>query len=140
MRNSKHDAVWEWLQTCPHIKNLFFNFSRSAPGDTTLIPADTIMEEYIDGSSRRRYQCTLTCVMHCTYDPNDTANLDAVSEFEQIHAWIQRQNDTGNFPKFPVGETPAEIIITPDEIGYVVANDLSSAKYMLQFEIEYQKG
>ena len=140
MANNKHNAVWTWLQTCPHIKNLFFNFSQSDPGDTTLIPSETVMEEYIDGSSRRRYDCALTRIMTCSFDPNDTANIDAVTEFEQIHEWLRQQNDSGNFPRFPQGEHPDEIIVLPDESGYVVAQDLTSAKYMLQFQIEYQKG
>ena len=68
------------------------------------------------------------------------ALLDAVTEFEQIHAWIQQQNDAGNLPEFPEGETPHEIFVLPNESGYAVAQDLSSAKYMLQFQIEYMKG
>lgn len=98
------------------------------------------MEEYIDGSSRRRYDCVLTRIMTCSFDPNDTANIDAVTEFEKIHEWLRRQNDSGNFPRFPQGERPDEIIVLPDESGYVVAQDLTAAKYMLQFQIEYQKG
>ena len=140
MANSKHDAVWEWIQTCPYIKDLFFNFSQSSPGNTTLIPSDTVLAEYIDGGSLRRYECTLTRIIQCSFEPNDTANLDAVSEFERIHAWIQEQNDAENFPAFPPGEFPTEIFVLPNESGYAVAQDLKSAKYMLQFQIEYQKG
>lgn len=140
MANNKHSAVWDWLQTCPHIKDLFFNFSQSDPGDTALIPSDTVINEFIDGSSLRRYDCALTRIISCTFEPNDTANIDAVTEFEQIHAWIQQQNDAGNLPEFPEGETPYEIFVLPSESGYAVAQDLSSAKYMLQFQIEYMKG
>lgn len=140
MANNKHAAVWEWLQTCPYIKDLFFNFSQSDPGDTALVPSESIVETYLDGSSLRLYSCALTSVIRCTFEPNDTANIDAASEFERIIDWLREQCDSGNFPPFPTGETPQDIILLPNESGFFAAQDMSAAKYMLQFQIEYLKG
>ena len=140
MATNKHEAVWDWIQTCPHIKDLFFNFSQSDPEDTALIPSETVLAKYIDGSSLRRYDCALTRILRCSFEPNDTANIDSVVDFEQIVAWLEEQNENGNFPEFPDGETPHEIFVSPNESGFAVAQDLSAAKYMLQFQIEYMKG
>lgn len=140
MEINKHQAVWDWLQTCPYIKDLFFNFSQSDPEDTALIPSEMVLARYLDGSSLRRYDCALTRIERLSFEPNDTANIDSVVDFEKIIAWLEEQNDLGNFPVFPDGETPTEITVSPNESGFAVAQDENVAKYMLQFQIEYLKG
>lgn len=139
MTNNKHQAVWDWLQTCPHIKDLFFNFSQSEPEDTELVPAESVVEEYLDGSKLCRYHCALTRVLRCSFEPNDLSNIQAVVEFEKINQWLETQNDLGNFPAFPAGEYPLEITVYPNESGFAAAQDLELCKYTLQFQIEYLK-
>lgn len=139
MADSKHDAVWDWLQTCPHIKDLFFGLADTEEGGTKLIPSESVVETYIDGSSRRYYNCALTRFSPCSFEPNDTMNIENLIDFEQLGQWIEEQVEERELPVFPDGETIQDIAILPYESGFMVAQDLSSCKYMLQFQIEYIK-
>lgn len=136
---NKHAAVWEWLLTCPHIGDMFFNASRAEDGNTQLVPSDTEVAVYIDGSSLRNYNCALTRFDAYSMDPNDDANIDAVVDLEAVASWVEAQNAAGTLPQFP-GCTVNEARILPNESGYMVAQDMTLAKYMLQFQIEYVKG
>lgn len=143
MADSTHEAIWDWLRTCPEIADLFFNFSQSANGDTILIPlavySDTLVKEYIDGSADRQYDFTLVRFDACTTEPNSTQNIEVLCNFEAIAAWIEETAEAGNLPAFPAGSTITEIKALPSNIGYVAARDETGAKYMIQFRIEYLK-
>ena len=139
MAANKHQAVWDWLMTCPHIGDLFFNASRAEDGNTQLVPSDQEVTSYIDGSSLRHYNCALTRFMAYSADANDEANIAAVMDLEAVAGWVEQQMDAGSLPVFPAGETVQEIRVLPNESGYMVAQDLTLAKYMIQFQIEYVK-
>lgn len=136
MANDKHTAVWDWLRTCPHIGDMFFNASRAEDGNTELVPSDQVVATYIDGSTLRNYNCALNRYLHYSSDPNDTSNIEAVVDLEAVADWIDAQMDAGTLPEFP-GCAVNEARVLPNESGYMVAQDGTQAKYMLQFQIEY---
>ena len=76
MADSKHNAVWEWLMDCPMIRNMFFNFSQSDLEDTVLIPSDSIVERYIDGSTLRHYDVELVRYMPVSFRTSNRVCLD----------------------------------------------------------------
>lgn len=137
MANSKHEAVMTWLAGCPHIRDLFFNFSQTEDDDTQLIPSESIIEEYNDGSSLRSYECALTRYMTCSDEPNDEQNIIDLVDFDKVAEWVEDQNDAGNFPEFPEGCSVMEIGVSPNESGYIAALEGERARYMIQFSIEY---
>lgn len=139
MSANKHQAVWDWLMTCPHIGDLFFNASRAEDGNTQLIPSERVVERFIDGSARMSYDCELTRFVAYSADPNDERNIESLVDFRKVAKWIDEQWEAGNLPAFPEGETIEEIELLPNTAGYMVAQDLSLAKYSLQFRIEYTK-
>ena len=139
MPSNKHEAVWNWLLTCPHIGDMFFNASRAEDGNTQLVPSDQEVAQFIDGSSLRNYSCALTRFLAYSLDPNDDANVDAVVDFEAVASWVEAQNAAGTLPEF-TGCVVNEARVLPNESGYMVAQDSTLAKYMLQFQIEYLKG
>ena len=140
MADNKHNAVWEWLIACPHIKDLFFVFSQTEDGDVSLVPSESVVQEFIDGSSLRNYDVALTCSSSCTFEPNEMETIANLVDFEQLGEWVEAQNDAQNFPVFPAGSAVQEIRVLPNESGFVVAQDESGCKFMLQFQIEYVKG
>lgn len=140
MATNKHQAVWDWLTQCPHIGDLFFNASRAEDGNTQLVPSDQEVTSYIDGSSLRRYNCALTRFLAYSADPNDASNIDAVVDLEAVAEWVDAQVAAGNLPAFPAGESAQDARVLPNESGYMVAQDMTLAKYMIQFQIEYLKG
>jgi len=132
-----HQAVWNWLQTCPHIADLFFNISMTDDGDTQLVPSETVKATYIDGSSERYYDVALNRYVALSDNPNDTTNIDMTDEFEKVTDWIRDQFEKGNLPVFPTGMTINTVEIIPSESGFMVSQDENIGKYMLQFRIEY---
>lgn len=136
---NKHQAVWEWLQTCPHITELFFNAARADGGYTQLVPAESVKEEYIDGTSLRSYECTLVRFMEISFEPNDETNIGDMVDFDLLGEWVEKQNRKQNFPAFPNGQTVQEIIVSPNQAGYMAMLDAGMAKYQLQFQIDYLK-
>lgn len=136
---NKHSAVWDWLQNCPYIADLFFNHTQTDNGDTSLVPSDEVVREYLDGSSLRNYNVALAKVLPVSFEPNDTANIEQLVDFEALGDWIEAQNLARNFPNFPPGECVEEIRVLPSSSGYMVAQDMRSAKYQLQFQIEYTR-
>lgn len=132
MPNTRHEAVWEWLLGCPYIGDLFFNATRAEDGNTQLVPSESVIAEYIDGSKVYHYDVALTRVMPLSNDPNDTYNMDALIDFEQVAGWID-----SNPPVFPDGYTVYSAQVVPSMSGFIAAQDTESAKYMIQFQIEY---
>ncbi|MBE5807642.1 MAG: hypothetical protein E7317_04805 [Clostridiales bacterium] len=139
MASNKHEAVWEWLMTCPYIGDMFFNASRAEDGNTQLVPSERVVHEFLDGSSERDYTVALTRFLAYSQDPNDQANIQAVVDLEAVADWVDSQNDAGSFPQFPQGSTVNEVRLLPNESGYMVAQDMTLAKYMIQFTINYTK-
>lgn len=137
MASNKHRAVWDWLLTCPYIGDLFFNAMTDRLGGTVLVPSETVVEEYLDGSQKRNYNCALTRFQSFSMDANDMANITTVTDLEDLMDWVRRQSEAGNFPVFPEGCTVTDIRVLPNESGYMVAQDFANAKYMIQFQIEY---
>lgn len=136
---TRHEAVWDWLLECPYIGDIFFNAGRAEDGNTVLIPSEQTAQEYIDGSELRWYDVTLTRFEAISTDPNDTANIGQTADIDAIAEWVDEQADSENFPEFPEKCTVMDAKALPNEGGWMVAQDQTQAKYMLQFRIEYIK-
>lgn len=140
---TRHEAVWDWLLTCPYIHDMFFNFSTVENGGTVLVPTtafnDTAEQEFVDGSSIRVYEFSIVRFSVYSTAPNDTKNIDVLVDVEHIAAWIEEQDAAGSYPVFPAGCHILGIEVLPSTGGYVSAWDESGAKYMLQIRIRYEK-
>lgn len=140
MTESMHAALWEWFAKCPAIARLFFNFSGADDGDTVISPSgDTLLEEYIDGSQRRRYAFDLIRFLPATFDANDPSNVEMQEDAESVADWVRAQNDEGRFPVFPGGRTVESVGVLEEGAGYVAAQNEEKAKYMIPFAIDYMK-
>lgn len=137
MKRSIHEAVWEWLQTCPYIFDLFFNISQTDSGDTQLIPSETVKIEYLDGSSERYYNVALMRYMVMSDNPNDMTNLSMTVDFEEVADWIDEQFKSGTLPELPEGMSINNIEVLPNESGFMSPEQGNIGKYILQFRIEY---
>ena len=141
MATSTHDALWRWFMECKDISKLYFNFSGAADGDTAITTSgDTLLEEYIDGSQRRRYAFELVRYLPFTEIENDAGNVAMLEDVETIAHWVEKQNDSGNFPEFPNSCRVERVQLLDEYAGYVSAQDELRAKYMMPFAIDYIKG
>ena len=138
---SMHDALWRWFAGCAQITKLFFNFSTTDDGDTAIATSgDMLLEEFIDGSQRRKYDFNLIRYLPFTEQANDAGNVSMLEDVEAITRWVEAQNDAGSFPAFPNNCTAERVRVLDEYAGFVAAQAESRAKYMIPFAIDYIKG
>lgn len=139
----KHNAVWEWLMKCPEIKDMFFNFGRAENGNTVLVPETAYHDTWkddkptISGEGIRYYDFAIIQFKAAVTEPNNRENIEILLDIEKIAAWVDEQEEKGNYPVFPDGETVLEVKPLEAPSGYVAGQDKDGAKYMLQVRIEY---
>ena len=141
MTNSIHNAIWDWFSQCAYITKLFFNFSGTEDSDTVIATAgDMMLEEYIDGSQRRRYNFELIRYLPAIFSANDTGNILMMEDVETIVAWVKQQAANGNLPQLPDGYQAEDITALDEYAGVAVARDENTAKYLIPFALDYVKG
>lgn len=123
----KHIAVWEWLLTCPVIRNLYFNYARAADGDTALIPESAYNDvwqddmPYIDGSGMKNYDFAIALYKDFSTVPNSTENIEALRDAERIAEWIDTQGKAHNLSRFPGQLYDIGLVYAPLTAGAIAA-------------------
>ena len=141
MTDSIHAALWEWFMQCSAITKLFFNFSTAKDTDTVIATAgDSVLEEYIDGSQRRRYAFELSRYCPITFIQNDTGNIEMLEDAQAIAHWVEEQNAEGNLPVLPAGYAVESVVVLDEYAGYTTGIDQNTAKYMIPLALDYLKG
>lgn len=133
---SRHDAVRDWLLKCPSIPKLGFNFAVAKDETTYIVPTDTLLSSYIDGTQERTYAFQL--VRYLPIDFENAGNINMQDEMDALADWVIEQNNTGNLPVFPKGYTVQEVEVLDTEAPYA-ALDGNMAKYMIPFAVHYLK-
>ena len=140
MTKSIHSALWEWFGQCPAATKRFFNFGMAEDSSTILATAgDTLLEDYIDGSQRRRYAFELSRFCPISFTKNDPGNVDMLEDAQAIAAWVEQQNDAGNLPALPNGCIVESVVLLDEYAGYVTAQNENTARYMIPFALDYTK-
>lgn len=135
---NKHEAMIDYIQQCPQVKDLFFNFSTSENGDTVIAPiaSDYIVQEFIDKSAIKWYDFSIIQYLPLSTDPNDATNVAIMFDVEEVMAWIDAQEDAENYPDFGDKCSVQEISVLQD-IPTVAGRDQRGAKYMFSCRVEY---
>ena len=140
MINSIHGAVWEWISQCGSITKLFFNFGAIENASTTISTAgDTLLDDYIDGSQRRRYAFEIYQTHPYTTNQGDDGNIDVLEDVEAIAKWVEEQCEAGNLPGLPERMIPEAVVMLDEYAGYVTALNENTARYMIPFALDYIK-
>ena len=140
MIKSIHSALWEWFGQCPVAAKFFFNFGTSESSSAILATAgDTLTEDYIDGSQRRRYAFELNWIGPFTTDENDPGNIEILEEAQEIVRWVEEQISAGNLPQLPANCMLDGMEVLDEYAGYATALDSNTAKYMIPMAIDYIK-
>lgn len=141
MAENIHKVVWDWLQGCPYVHDLYFAFARADPGDTIVLPvtaySHTVLQEFT-GAKEIRYSFSLIHYAMLSDDPNSADNIDTLLDVEQLAAWVEAQDTAQDFPKLD-GATVTAVGVLESDAGHFATQDSGSAKYMFQFYIDYLK-
>ena len=96
---------------------------------------DPIVEQYIDGSSDRRYQFNFGS--RESYSMDRLQNIANSTFYEDFAEWVEAQNKAGNFPELPPGMHPEQL--TALSSGYMFDENMRDARYQIQLELIYHK-
>ena len=141
MANTMHEAVWAWLLTCPHIRDLYFNYQAQQAGATVLTPLtahrDTVVTEYTSQVSERQYDFALIRFAALSDAPNSSENMAILVDAEQLARWVEAQEAAKNYPELPAGCTPISVSAIAPGKSYFAARSEADAKYQFQFALRY---
>ncbi len=96
---------------------------------------DPIVEQYIDGSSDRRYQFNFGS--RESYSMDRLQNIANSTFYEDFAEWVEAQNKAGKFPELPPGMHPEQL--TALSSGYMFDENMRDARYQIQLELIYHK-
>lgn len=137
------ESVRAYVATCPYLaqfKRLLVDNLQDKTGSYSIdtVPVDTVLEEYIDGSTKEQY--VFTIAGRLAYSDEIANNINNSGIFEDIQNWLDTQTKAGVLPALPSGLTATDIEAMSS--GYVlnVAGDLSSARYQIQCRLIYERG
>lgn len=133
------DAIKQYFEKCPLVsgKRLSVNCLGEKSHSCTIepTPSGVILQKYTDGGSLRQYPFVFATREY--FDKDMLENLKTASFYEQFAAWIEQQNDTGNFPELEDGLTPIRFEILSS--GYLYDVDAPKARYQIQLRLIYEK-
>lgn len=96
---------------------------------------DPIIEEYVDGSSDRRYQFNLGSREY--YSMDRLQNINNSAFYEDLADWVEGKDAAGEFPELPKGMYPEELSVLSS--GYMFDESGQNARYQIQLELIYHK-
>ena len=138
---SIHEAVWAWLLTCPHIRDLYFNYPAQRFGATALSPLtayrDRPVKEFTSRVSEREYVFALSRIAPLSDAPGSEENIAGLLQAEQLAEWVAAQDSAGNYPSLPAGCVVTGVAVLPPGTGYFAARSDDGAKYQFQFSVGY---
>ena len=111
MVNNKHQAVIDYLVTCPTMQDspLFFNFINAQDGTNQFLTVSNdeyTSTKYIDGSVQKIYTFTILTFksvndIEIVQIPGyKNENLSDMEDVQALIDWIQEQEEIHNYPDF----------------------------------------
>lgn len=135
---NKHTAVWDWLYQNEDIKRLYFNFSDTRTGNTTIATgtANAKIKEYTNGDKLKAYDFSLIQYKTLnTVDVNSEENAETMFDAEKLMEWVEEQDEKKNYPRFK------GCVVTKVEnmqnMPSLAGMDDATAKYLFSVRITY---
>lgn len=134
----RNKAVMEYLQSCPALTDLFFQFGDGKNGSTgfSATSNDYVAEEYIDGSCSRWYDFAIIKFAPANTYPNDPVNAESLFDLESVTDWIDEQSEAQNYPDFGKKCCIQDIYTVPNST-VVAGRDYTGMKIMMTCRVEY---
>jgi len=133
------EAVREWLKSCPLIDDgtrFRVNYLGAESSEFTIddIPTETVVNQYIDGSTLR--QKSFMLASRQSYSGDVINNLEKSGMYDDFIEWVEEQDLTENYPDIVVGDV---ISVGVPSTGYIAEADVDTARYQITITIIYHK-
>ena len=145
---NKHQAMLQFLQTCPSIRDnpLFFNFGKVENGaHQANMRSDEVSlhRPYIDGTELKRYTFHLDSFKSIAYNPViqgfPDENMEDFEEVQSLLDWINEQGEAKNYPAFEdcIIDKMRSLSTKPELVGVNTTMSPPTAVYRISIQIDY---
>lgn len=136
------ESVKNFISTCPYLdelKRINVDFLSDDKDTYSIeeIPTNTIIKEFIDGSSERQFVFVIAARLH--YSDEVRNNIDNSGFFEDLQQWLYDCTNDGNLPLLSDGCKAYKIEAQSNGYLFDVSGDLSKARYQIQCRLLYDK-
>lgn len=136
------ESVKNFIAGCPYLNelkriNVDFLSDEKDTYSIEEIPVNTIVNEYIDGSSERQFVFVIAACLH--YSDEIRNNIDNSGFFENLQQWFDDCTNNGNLPVLPDNCKPYKIEAQSNGYLFGVQGDLNKARYQIQCRLLYDK-
>ena len=136
-KNNMIEAVRDYFMNCPLLKNGalnidYLNGQSIEYSINTEVNANQVVKAYTDGGKLLQYPFSFMSAEIRSQDVLD--QIQACGFYEDLQAWIEEQNDSGNLPEI-VGIQSIEVKMP----GCIISADSEVAFYQIQCRLTYLK-
>lgn len=136
------DSVKAFILKCPYLEDLEhinIDYLKSEDGAYSIEeePTDTIIQEYVDGSSDRQFVFVLATTM--LWNDEVVNNISNCGFFENFQNWLEDCSVNEDFPEMPQGLEPYKIEAMSSGYLFGVNENQQLARYQIQCRLLYSK-
>lgn len=141
MTTSIVNGIQEYFSGCPIIQDMSgkvkvdFLKDQNRIFSIEPIPANPIVEEYLDGLKEKQYLFSL--VVKFPYSDEALQNINNNKLFENLSHWVEVQNEADSLPELPEGCQAEELTVTSPGALLQVTADWKTGRYQMQMRLVY---
>ena len=141
MTTSIVNGIQEYFSGCPIIQDMSgkvkvdFLKDQNRIFSIEPIPANPIVEEYLDGLKEKQYLFSI--VVKFPYSDEALQNINNNKLFENLSHWVEVQNEADSLPELPEGCQAEELTVTSPGALLQVTADWKTGRYQMQMRLVY---
>lgn len=133
------DSLKAFFEECPLLENgrINVNYLGTKRADYSIesVPSDPVVKRYVDGASLRQY--VFVFASREFYDEDQLQNMDTARFYEELGAWIEEKNSSGELPLLEDGCRALKLEVSAG--GYILSAKAGTARFQLQCRLIYRK-
>lgn len=136
------ESIKNFIKDCPcfeELANVNVDFLPDEPDSYSIeeVPAEPIVETYLDGSSVRQF--VFVFASRLRYSDEIRNNIDNSGFYEDFADWLEECTENETLPVMSDGKTPRSIEAISSGYLFDISGDLSNARYQIQCRLIYDK-
>lgn len=136
------ESIRNYILTCPFLddlKRVGVEFLSEDPTSYSIeeTPAKAIIEEYIDGSSKRQFEFVFAS--RFDYSEEIKNQIENSGFYEKFSDWVEENSENGILPTLDQNKTALELEVLTSGYLYNIADNMRTARYQIQMRLIYRK-
>lgn len=131
-------AIFTWLSEFPGLSEGLIHLDFLPPEARSYSvcsePTEPVVQQYMDGSSRR--QLLFTVASRSFFGPDVSGQAQSLRFFETLEAWVEDRNSRRQLPTLPAGQSALSLEVLSTAYPLTVFPD-GMAQYQIQMKLTY---